>query len=143
VEVPVRQRVPSPHRLRSLDDELGRARVLLVDPAAHARAIVGPAELTLGLVAVSAGRFVAAVRDSWCWPSDEPDCAGEVHVDGRSRGQGEVRLVGWWSPLISLDLTASHGSSTVLLLDAVEALVIDGSSRLHLTEPAHVDWLLR
>jgi hypothetical protein len=157
--------VTSPHQLRSHDEQLARARAVLVDPAARAYARVGAVELPLGLVVVAAGRLVVTVGDDWRWPHDEPDAAGEVYVDGRATDQPEVRLVGWWSPLTELrsaplggDVTAR---STVLWLDAVEALITQGASRVHLTEPAillgsdhrtrpssftiatRADWLLR
>ena len=74
--------------------------------------------------------------------------AGEVYVDGTATQQPEVRLVGWWSPLTQLrSAPSTRGEddtrSTVLWLDAVEALITHGQSRVHLTETAHVDWLLR
>jgi hypothetical protein len=98
---------------------------------------------------LSSGRLVVTVGDDWGWPAEEPDLAGEVYVDGRGNDQPEVRLVGWWSPLTELRSapTRHHhdvaARSTVLWLDAVEALVTHGSSRVHLTETAHVGWLLR
>lgn len=139
------QSVTSPHRLRSLDGQLAKARAVLVDPRAKAWARVGAVELPLGIVVVSSGRLVVTVGDGWRWPSDEPDVAGEVHVDGSATHQPEVRLVGWWSPLTELR-SAHHDDAfraTVLWLDAVEALITHGSSRIHLAETAHVDWLLR
>jgi hypothetical protein len=145
----VPQGVASPHRLRSLDDQLARARDVLVDPQARTYARVGAVELPLDLVVLSSGRLVVTVGDDWGWPAEEPDLAGEVYVDGRGNDQPEVRLVGWWSPLTELRSapTRHHhdvaARSTVLWLDAVEALVTHGSSRVHLTETAHVGWLLR
>jgi hypothetical protein len=145
---PVPETVTTPHRLRSLDGQLDRARAVLGDPRARACARVGSTELPLGLVVVSSGRLVVTIGDGWHWPNDEPDMAGEVYVDGTGTGQPEVRLVGWWSPLTQLRRApATPGEddtrSTVLWLDAVEALITDGQSRVHLTEKAHVDWLLR
>lgn len=143
------QSVSSPHRLRSLDGQLARTRAVLVDPRARACARVGTVELSLGLIVVSAGRLVVTVGNEWRWPNDEPDMAGEIYVDGRATQQPEVRLVGWWSPLTELRSAPSPTReddttrSTVLWLDAVEALITHGQSRVHLTETAHVDWLLR
>jgi hypothetical protein len=121
---------------------------VLGDPRARACARVGSLELPLGLVVVSSGRLVVTVDDGWRWPNDEPDMAGEVHVDGTATQQPMVRLVGWWSPLTQLrSAPSTRGDddtrSTVLWLDAVEALITHGQSRVHLTETAHVDWLLR
>ena len=142
------QSVTTPHRLRSLDGQLDRARAVLGDPRARARARVGSTELALGLVVVSSGRLVVTIGDGWRWPNDEPDMAGEVYVDGTDTQQPEVCLVGWWSPLTQLrSAPSTRGEddtrSTVLWLDAVEALITHGQSRVHLTETAHVDWLLR
>lgn len=143
------QSVTSPHRLRSLDGQLARARAVLVDPQARARGRAGAVELPLGLVVVSSGRLVVTFGDGWRWPTDEPDVAGEVYVDGRATDDPEVRLSGWWGRLTELRSAPARAHddvaarSTVLWLDAVEALITEGSSRVHLTQAAHVDWLLR
>lgn len=129
----VRNTTVSPHGLRALDDQLARARTVLEHPRSRATARIGLVEVPLTVVTVASGRIVASAGRGWQWPNDEPDAAGEVAVRTDGDLDLEVRVVGWWSPL----------AADTVWLDAVEALIIDDSARVHLDRSEYVDWFLR
>lgn len=123
----------SPHRLLPPDDRLARARSALEHPRSRAVARIGPVERPLDVVTVASGRLVASTDPGWRWPHDEPDAAGELILEAPDGAGLQVRVVGWWSPL----------ALSMVWLDPVEALITEGSDRVHLEDAIAVDRFLR
>lgn len=128
----MRNSTASLHRLQP-HGPLVRARGAIEHPRSRAIARIGPGERPLDVVTVSSGRVVASTGRGWSWPNDEPDAAGELILQTPGGTPLQVRAVGWWSPL----------AVGMIWLDPVEALITEGSSRVHLHDAAAVERFLR